>query len=74
MPLKERTIVDIREEMARLALNECYSVSELAERFGVTRPTVRQWRDRFVKEGRAGLSDRSHAPHSCPHRTDERIE
>lgn len=74
MPLREKTIVDIREEMARLALTERYTVIELAELFGVTRPTVRQWRDRFAKQGRAGLTDRSHAPHTCPHRTDERIE
>jgi putative transposase len=74
MPLKEKTIVDLREEMAKLAISGRYTVSEAAELFGVSRPTVRMWRDRFVESGRAGLEDRSHAPHSCPHRTPEAIE
>jgi transposase InsO family protein len=73
MPLKERTIVDLREEIARLTMRG-YSVTEAGQILGVTRPTVRLWRDRFTAEGRAGLEDRSHAPLSCPHRTSEEIE
>lgn len=74
MPIKESTIVDIREEMARLADDESYSVTEVAKMFGVTRPTVRMWRDRYRASGRSGLEDRSHAPLTCPHRTDEAAE
>jgi len=74
MPLRESTIVDVREEMALKALSDKYTVSEVAEMFDTTRPTVRHWRDRYREEGRAGLTDRSHAPHTCPHRTDEQIE
>lgn len=74
MPLEERTIVDIREEMALAALSVGATVTEVAIRFGVSRPTVRLWRDRYRKEGRSGLEDRSHATKSCPHRTDPEIE
>jgi transposase InsO family protein len=74
MPIKERTIVDIREEMARLALDERYTVTEVAERYGYSRPSVRLWRDRYREGGRAGLVDLSHAPHWCPHRTTSEIE
>jgi putative transposase len=74
MPFEERTAVDIREEMALLALDERYSVMEVAELFGVTPPTVRLWRDRYREFGRTGLSDRSHAPAHCPHRTAAAIE
>ena len=74
MPLTERTIVDLREEMARRALDERYTVTEVAEMFGVSRPTVRLWRDRYREMGRAGLIDQSHAPHVIPHRTAEDIE
>lgn len=74
MPIVERTIVDIREEIARLALDERYTVTEVAERYGVSRPTVRLWRDRYREGGRAGLVDHSHAARSCPHRTSEQIE
>jgi len=72
MPLRERTIVDIREEMALAALDG--SISEVAAAFGVSRPTVRLWRDRYRAEGRSALRDRSHAPRGCPHRTAEAIE
>ena len=74
MPLEEKTIVDIREEMALAALEAGASVTEVAVRFGVSRPTVRLWRDRYRQQGRAGLDDRSHATQNCPHRTDPEIE
>src|SRR3954470_5525121 len=74
MPIKERTIVDIREEMARLALDERFTVTEIAERYGYSRPSVRLWRDRYREGGRASLVDLSHAPHSCPHRTTSEVE
>ena len=74
MPLLERTIVDQREEMALMALDRRFSVTEVALRFGVSRPTVRLWRDRYREGGRAALNDRTHAPASCPHRTNEAIE
>src|ERR1700748_3611259 len=74
MPTLERTIVDIREEMARAAADERYTVSEVAVRYGVSRPTVRLWRDRYREGGRVGLVDLSHAPHECPHRMSERVE
>src|ERR1700710_1516308 len=74
MPLQERTTVDLREEMALMALDGRFTVTEVALRYGVTRPTVRLWRDRYREQGRAGLDDRSHAPEHCPHRTSEQIE
>jgi putative transposase len=74
MPIWESTVVDKREEMARMSADGRYTVSEVALRCGVTRPTVRLWRARYDEDGRAGLVDRSHAPHGCPHRTDERVE
>ena len=74
MPIKERTIVDQREEIARMAIDERFGVSETARHFGVSRPTVRLWRDRYREFGRSGLEDRSHATKTCRHRTSEEIE
>ena len=74
MPFEERTIVDQREEMALKALDDRFTVSEVAVMFGVSRPTVRQWRDRYREHGREGLEDRSHRPHESPTRTDQEIE
>ena len=74
MPIEERTIVDLREEMALKALDDRYTVTEVAAMYDVSRPTVRHWRDRLRAAGRAGLTDRSHATRSCPHRTAEEVE
>ena len=74
MPLEERTIVDIREDMALAALGAGATVTEVAIRFGVSRPTVRLWRERYRKEGQSGLEDHSHATTNCPHRTHPAIE
>jgi transposase InsO family protein len=74
MPIRERTTVDIREEMAWMASDERFTVTEVALRYGVSRPTVRLWRDRYREGGRAGLMDLSHAPHRCPHRMTDAVE
>ena len=51
-----------------------WSMTELCERYGVTRPTGYKWLARHRASGRAGLSDRSRAPHTCPHRTSDATE
>jgi putative transposase len=44
-----------------------YTTSELCLRHGVSRKTGYKWLERFEAFGKAGLSDRSHRPHRCPH-------
>jgi len=51
-----------------------WSMSELCERYGVTRPTGYKWVIRYREAGRAGLSDRSRTPVGCPHRTPRPLE
>ena len=50
-----------------------WSMSELCERYGITRPTGYKWLGRFEAEGKAGLVERSRAPNGCPHETPERV-
>lgn len=45
------------------------TIAELARRYGVSRPTIYEYVDRFENEGMAGLEDRSRAPHSNPRQT-----
>lgn len=73
MPIRTTTIVDLREEIALMALSGRYNISEIAELFGITRPTVYRYRDRYRANGRADLVDRSRAPHST-RRTAQWIE
>ena len=55
--------------------SEEWSLAKAAAAAGVSDRTCRKWVDRYLAEGEAGLSDRSSAPQSIPHRTaDERVE
>src|SRR5690606_10863357 len=49
-----------------------WSMSELCCRYGISRKTGYKWLSR-AKSGEA-LSDRSRAPHRCPHRTSAEVE
>jgi len=51
-----------------------WSMTELCERYGVTRPTGYKWLARHEAGGGANLADRSRAPTQCPHRTSEALE
>lgn len=50
-----------------------WSMSELCERYRITRPTGYKWVERVEVEGEAGLAERSRAPRGCPHETPERV-
>lgn len=73
MPWKESTAMTQRLGLVRKWHSGLYSVTELAEEFGVSRPTVYEWTARFKAEGEAGLIDRSSVPKTCPHRTASEI-
>ncbi|MFN7941075.1 MAG: IS481 family transposase [Thermoanaerobaculia bacterium] len=50
-----------------------YTTSELCERYGISRKTGYKWLERYHELGVSGLDDRSHAPHSCPHKLEQRV-
>jgi transposase InsO family protein len=51
-----------------------YGMTELCVRFGISRKTGYKLIARYAAEGAAGLEDRSHAPHHCPHRIGSEVE
>jgi transposase InsO family protein len=51
-----------------------WSMTELCQRFGITRPTGYLWIARYEEEGEAGLVDRSRTAADCPHRTPPEME
>src|ERR1700750_1269416 len=73
MALRTRTIVDQRVEAMELAAAGV-GVSEIAERLGVSRQAVYDWKQRARGDPQTGLHDRSRRPHTSPTRTDEAIE
>jgi transposase InsO family protein len=65
MEQREKFIADRRRGL--------FSMTELCERYNVSRKTGYKWLQRFAEDGRRALRDRSHAPHCCPHRIDSRM-
>lgn len=50
-----------------------YSVSELADRFGISRKTAYKWIRRYQADGAGAMADRPRSPRSCPHRMPDAI-
>ena len=70
----ETNVLDERLKFVAAYESGQWSMTELCERYGVTRPTGYKWLARHREAGRAGLADRSRAPHRCPHRTSDAAE
>ncbi|MBA4158082.1 MAG: helix-turn-helix domain-containing protein [Gemmatimonadetes bacterium] len=66
-------MVTQRARFVREAERSFLAFAELCRRHGISRPTLHKWLNRYRAEGLAGLEDRSHRPHSCPHRTPEPV-
>lgn len=58
-----------RLKLARLIVEQGWSVSAAATRFQVSWPTAKRWSSRYELEGVAGMGDRSSRPHSMPRLT-----
>ena len=72
--LVELGLVEQRYQAVLAVLNEGASVTEVAQRFGVTRQSVHRWLRHYAVKGLAGLVDQSSAPGSCPHQMDPATE
>ena len=73
MPWKESGPMDERLQFVRDAASDRFTMSELCARYGVSRRVGYKWIARYDAEGRAGLVDRSRAPHHCPHAIPPRV-
>jgi len=58
-----------RLKLAKLIVEDGWSISSAAKMFMVSWPTAKRWADRYRAQGEAGMADRSSRPHRCPHRT-----
>lgn len=73
MSWKERTRVDERLVLVGEYLKGSRSMTDLCEEFGVSRKTAYKWVERYRLEGPGGLSDRSRAPRTHPHRVEPAV-
>ena len=74
MPFRTTDPAMERARLVAAHLDGLYSVTELADRFGVSRPTVYKWIDRFKDGGAAALADLGRAPKTSPQQTPASVE
>ena len=58
-----------RLRIARLIVDDGWSVAHAAVFFHVAWPTAKRWADRYRAMGQAGMQDRSSRPHRSPNKT-----
>src|SRR6266542_197434 len=72
--LVELGVVEQRYDAVKEVLERRGTVTEVAQKYGVTRQSVHNWLRRYRDRGMAGMVDRSKRPKRCPHRTPARME
>jgi putative transposase len=69
MPWKITSLIGERMRLIRALLRGQKSVKQCCQEAQVSRTTAWKWRQRFWREGRHGLRNRSRRPHRMPQRT-----
>jgi transposase InsO family protein len=73
MSWKETDPMKQRELLIADSQSGLYTVTELAERYTVSRKTIYKWTKRYERDGPAGLQEHSRAARTRPHQTPEAI-
>ncbi|KDO97102.1 transposase [Mycobacterium avium subsp. hominissuis A5] len=68
------SVAEQRYQAVMAVVGDGLSISQVAEKVGVSRQTLHAWLARYEAEGRDGLTDRSHRPVSCPHQMPAVVE
>lgn len=74
MPWLETDVIKERNRFVLDYESGLFSMSELCERYGISRPTGYEWWVRYQEQGLPGLLDRARGPKSCPHKTPLAVE
>ena len=69
MPWRGVTVSEQRQRFLEDYQLNYYPVTELAERFSISRKTAYKWIDRFEEHGQNGFHEQSRRPHGCPWQT-----
>jgi len=73
MPWRGVTVSEQRQRFLEDYQLNYYSVTELAERFGISRTTADKWINRFKEHGQSGFHEYSRRPQYGPWQTDAAI-
>ena len=58
-----------RLKLARLVVDQHWTITEAAKLFMVSWPTAKRWVQRYVEQGPGGMQDKSSRPHHSPNKT-----
>jgi len=72
--MRELSVAEQRYQAVLAVISDGLSVSQVAEKVGVSRQTLHSWLARYEEAGLEGLVDRSHRPVSCPHQMPALVE
>ena len=73
MPWKVTSPMKERVRLIQARLTGRFTVTQLAEDFGVSRKTAHKWLQRYTEYGPAGLEDRPHNAHHHPNATPDAV-
>lgn len=72
--MRELSVAEQRYQAVLAVISDGLSISQVAEKVGVSRQTVHAWLARYEAAGLEGLVDRSHRPRACPHQMPAAVE
>lgn len=73
MPWKVINQMNLKIQLVADHHKEHFSITDLSQKYGISRPTVYKWLARHEQLGIEGLKEQSRAPQNCPHRTSKKI-
>src|SRR3989337_272086 len=73
MPWKIISAMDQKIQLIADWQSKNLSLTDLSQKYGISRPTVYKLIERYEQCGIEGLKEQSRAPKTCPHRTPENV-
>ncbi len=73
MPWKIMNIMDQKMQLIADWKNNLLSITDLSQKYGISRPTVYKWIRRYEEQSVEGLKDQSRKPLTSPNQTENRI-
>ena len=73
MPWKIIETMDQKIQLIADWQEQIFSLTDLSQKYGISRPTVYKLIERYEQSGIEGLKEQSRAPKTCPHKTPEKV-
>jgi transposase-like protein len=72
--MRELSVAEQRYQAVMAVISDGLSISQVAQKVGVSRQALHSWLARYEASGLEGLVDRSHRPVRCPHQMPAVVE